>query len=162
MKKYWVVIGVLGVFIIFMMLNNNELKKEVEGNTQEIQAFEESEDIIYYEAGEVAKAFVENYFHYTGHPVEDNVSEFVTTDVLKELSFGSSEYSDDLEKVESSVHQMNVYYGEQTEGKQKVLILFDNVIELNEVESVAKTIMEIDVEQQEENWKVSEFTFNQY
>ncbi|MCT1577299.1 hypothetical protein M3E13_13460 [Oceanobacillus kimchii] len=162
MNKYWVVIGVLGVFIIFMMLNNNELKKEVEGNNQEIQAFEESEDIIYYEAGEVAKAFVENYFIYTGHPVEDNVSEFVTTNVLKELSFGSSEYSNDLEKVESSVHQMNVYYGEQREGKQKVLILFDNVIELNGVESVAKTIMEVDVEQHGEHWKVTEFTFNQY
>ncbi|WP_078393445.1 hypothetical protein [Shouchella patagoniensis] len=59
------------------------------------------------------------------------------------------------------MESLSLYEGQSLDDRVELVALFDNRIEVNEVLSVAMTIMTLEMIVEEEQWKVADFTFQQ-
>ena len=165
MKKMGTALALLLIVSGYLWIENSHVKNESQALQAELQAVqdEEDEDVYHGRAGEVSEQFIEGYFNYEGEPVRDNVDAYASDDVLDSLQFDDPAMEDEeMESVRSSVDDLNIYYGDTTEDRQEVVVLFDNVIDLDGTETNAFSLVELDVElMEDEGWQVSDFTFQQ-
>ncbi|WP_173918963.1 hypothetical protein [Halobacillus sp. Marseille-Q1614] len=176
-KAPWIITVILVVFLLVVTQNNQELKKERTEAQQKVQALEKeqenqenrpsdvpSTDTIHEEAGDAAEQFVEAYFEYNGNPIEKDVRPYVTDQLMKDLSFEDTakdgEY--ESESIESNVQELDVYYGEYSSSQQTVFMTFTNVLSFNGVPSDAKSILKVDMIEENGEWKADAMEFNQY
>lgn len=121
------------------------------------------EEVIHLEAGEIAEKFIMGYFNYQGKPVREDVEMYVSEKKLKELNFdGNEEYDDKLAEVKSTVNNLDVYLGKSKEGRQKVLGVFINEIEMDGAVSSVDSFIELDMENKDDVWRIVDFNFFQY
>ncbi len=86
---------------------------------------------------------------------------------MEQLQFDDAEgldevYGDtDIEKIQSSVENLSLYEGQSLDDRVELVAFFDNRIEVNDVSSVAMTIMTLEMIVEEDQWQVSNFTFTQ-
>lgn len=116
---------------------------------------------------ENAEAFIKAYFTYEGKPEQEKVKPYATSNALSKLQFGDAEglgeeNDEEIESIISDVKNVNVYLGKSSDDRQKVAVIFDNEITFNNINSIASTIMELDMIVNEDIWKVDNFTFNQF
>ncbi len=163
MKKYLplIIVGVL--IIIFLFVKNENYRNELKQAKNEISQLESSEEVIYLEAGETAEKFIMSYFNYQGKPVREDVEMYVSEKKIKELNFdGNEEYDEKLAEVKSTVNNLDVYLGKSKEGRQKVLGVFINEIEMDDVVSSVDSFIELDMENKDDVWRIVDFNFFQY
>ncbi|MGN7312674.1 hypothetical protein ACTHQ4_16410 [Alkalicoccobacillus gibsonii] len=152
--------------VIYLMIQNSHLKNENQVVIEERHS-EDHEIVVplyHEEAKYSAHAFIEGFFDYDDQPVKENVETYVTNEVLNQLQFNNHEgleANDDLH-VSSSVEDLSIYFGQSLDDRQELLVLFTNQISFNDVDSRVQTIMKLNMIEQEGDWKVHEFTFNQY
>ncbi|MFG6150619.1 hypothetical protein [Halobacillus sp. B23F22_1] len=176
-KTPWIITAILAVFLIVVTQNNQELKKERTQAQQEVQALEKdqenqehrpseasSTDTIHEEAGDAAEQFVEAYFEYERNPIQEEVQPYVTDQLMKDLSFedtaGAGEYEG--ESVESNVQELEVYYGDYSSSTQTLFITFTNDLSFDGVPSDAKSLLKVEMIEENGEWKADSMEFNQY
>ncbi|MBM0066765.1 hypothetical protein [Alkalicoccobacillus gibsonii] len=167
MKKQLIAGCVLaGTLVVYLLIQNSHLKHENQILIEESRA--EDQDIVvpsfHEEAKTSAQAFIKGFFDYEDQPVKESVESYVTQEVLSQLQFNNHEGiegNEDLH-VSSNVEDLSIYFGQSLDDRQELLVLFTNRISFNDVDSRAQTIMKLNMIQQEENWKVYEFSFTQY
>ena len=163
MKRYWLIFAVAVLLIVYLFIKNENYRNELKQTENKIAQLESSKEIIHFEAVEVAEKFILGYFDYQGKPLEKNVEMYVSKEVLKKLNFNSSgEYNEDMNEVNSSVTNLDVYLGKSVEGKQKLLGVFINQIEVNNTESLVDSFIELDLENTDNGWRIMNFHFFQY
>ncbi|QQK76156.1 hypothetical protein HUG15_11705 [Salicibibacter cibarius] len=109
-----------------------------------------------------AERFVEAYFTYEGNPVRENVEPYADVHVLDDLQFEEPEMGyDDMGAVQSSVEDVDVYYGPSTDNQQDIVIHFDNAIRVDGVDTSTYSILDMDMVLSEETWKVEALHFYQ-
>lgn len=163
MKKYLplLIVGVL--IIVFLFVKNENYRNELKQAKNEISQLESSEEIIYLEAGEIAEKFIMGHFNYQGKPVREDVEMYVSEKKIKELNFdGNEEYDEKLAEVKSSVNNLDIYLGKSKEGRQKVLGVFINEIEMDGTVSLVDSFIELDLENIDNVWRIVDFNFFQY
>lgn len=163
MKKYLplIIVGIL--IIIFLFVKNENYRNELKQVKKEMNQLESSEEIIHLEASDIAEKFIKGYFDYSGKPVKEDVESYISKEVLNELNFDTSEeYDDNLSEVKSNVNNLDVYLGKSADGRQKVLGVFINDIEMNDGLSSVDSFIELDLEKVESSWKIVDFDFFQY
>ncbi len=178
MKKLAIVtIGILAIFLFVVVQNNQDLKDErtqaeekVKVLQEDIQALESNRPTqtpsittIHKEAGAAAEQFVEAYFEYNRHPVQEEVETYVTANLMKDLSFqdssGQGEYSSN--SVESSVNDLTVYYGEFSNTSQTLLITFTNTLTYDGVPSDVESFLRVEMVKENAQWKADAMSFQQ-
>ncbi|KQL56976.1 MULTISPECIES: hypothetical protein [Bacillaceae] len=169
-KKMKAIIVLLLGTMLFFIFQNSSLKNEnltlVEQNEQL-----KNENVIEVEtneqAKEVANDFINGYFNYQDKPAKQDVESYATNEALGQLQFDGAEgleeiYGDtDIEKIHSSVENLSIYEGQSLDDRVEVVALFDNRIEVNDLSSVAMTILTLEMIVEEDQWKVANFTFTQ-
>ncbi len=163
MKKYLplIIVGVL--VIVFLFVKNDNYRNELKQARNEISQFESSEEVIYLEAGDIAEKFIKGYFNFQGKPVREDVEMYVSEKKLKELNFETNEeYDEKLVEVKSTVNDLDVYLGKSTDGRQKVLGVFINEIEMDGAVSLVDSFIEMDLENIDNVWRIVDFNFFQY
>lgn len=163
MKKYLPIIIVGVLVIVFLFVKNENYRNELKQAKNEISQLENSEEVIYLEAGEIAEKFIMGYFNYQGKPVKKDVEMYVSEKKLKELNFDTNEeYEEKLAEVKSTVKNLDVFLGKSKEGRQKVLGVFINEIEMDGTVSFVDSFIELDMEKVDNNWRIIDFNFFQY
>lgn len=163
MKKYLplIIVGVLIIFFLFV--KNENYRNELKQAKNEISQLESLQEVVHLEAGEIAEKFIKGYFNYQGKPVKEDVEKYVSEKKLKELNFdGNEEYDEKLTKVKSTVNNLDVYLGKSKEGRQKVLGVFINEIEMDGAVSSVDSFIELDMENKDDVWRIVDFNFFQY
>ncbi|MCG5105365.1 hypothetical protein [Oceanobacillus alkalisoli] len=163
MKRYLplLVVGVL--VILFLFVKNENYRNELKHVKNEISELESAEEVIYLEAGEIGEQFILGYFNYRGKPVKGNVEMYVSEEKIKELNFDTNEeYDEKLVKVKSTVNNLDIYLGKSTDGRQKVLGIFINEIEMGDVVTLVDSFIELDLEKTDDLWRIVDFNFFQY
>ncbi|GAF24357.1 hypothetical protein JCM19047_4240 [Bacillus sp. JCM 19047] len=170
-KKLMAIIVLLAGTMLFFIFQNSSLKNK---NLTLIEQYEQfkNEDIdeadTNEQAKEVANDFINGYFNYQDKPAKQNVENYATNEALEQLQFDGAEgleeiYGDTtIEKIQSSVENLSLYEGQSLDDRVELVALFDNQIEVNDTSSVAMIIMTLEMIVEEEQWKVSEFSFNQH
>ena len=163
MKKYLPLFIVAVLVIVFLFVKNENYRNELKQVKTEISKLETSEEVIYLEAGDVAEKFIKDYFNYLGKPVREDVENYISKEMLNELNFDTNEEQDkNLSEVKSSVNNLEVYLGKSADGKQKVLGVFVNEIEVNEQINSVDSFIELDLENVGNSWQIVNFNFFQY
>ena len=163
MKKYLPLFIVAVLVIVFLFVKNENYRNELKQVKTEISKLEASEVVIYLEAGDVAEKFIKDYFNYQGKPVREDVESYISKEMLNELNFDTNEEQDkNVSKVKSSVNNLEVYLGKSADGKQKVLGVFVNEIEMNEQINSVDSFIELDLEDVGNSWQIVNFNFFQY
>lgn len=163
MKKYLplIIVGVL--VIVFLFVKNENYRNELKQAKNEISQLESSEEVIYLEAGEIAEKFILGYFNYQGKPVREDVDMYLSEKKIKELNFDADkEYNEKLVEVKSTVNNLDIYLGKSTNGKQKVLGVFKNEIEMGDGVSLVDSFIELDLKNTDNVWRIVDFNFFQY
>ncbi|SDI97693.1 hypothetical protein [Natribacillus halophilus] len=164
MKKMMVAVLVLGFVGGYLFLENSHVKNESQALQQALEQVqdEEREHAYHGQAGVAAERFVEAYFTYEGQPVCENVEPYADVRVLDELQFEEPEMGyDDMEAVQSSVDDVDVYYGPSTDDQQAIVVHFDNAIRLDGVNTSTYSILDMDMVLSDETWKVEALQFYQ-
>ncbi|MDO6448975.1 hypothetical protein [Oceanobacillus profundus] len=163
MKRYWLLLAVVVLLIGYLFIKNENYRNELKQTENKIAQIESSEEIIHFEAVEVAEKFILAYFDYQGKPIEKSVEMYVSKDILKELNFDSNEkYDEYISEINSNVSNLGVYLGKSVRGKQKVLGVFINQIEVDNKESLVNSFIELDLENMDGEWRIVDFDFFQY
>lgn len=158
MRKYIPIVVSVLIIILFIIRAEN-YREEVSVLENEINQMNNKEK-IYFEAGDIAEDFINDYFIYNKKPDEDKVKKYLIKEKLNELSFtGGEEYDESLSDVHSDVKSLSIYYGDSNEDKQKVLGIFKNEITVSNVESVNDTFIDLDMEKINGDWKIVDFQF---
>ncbi|WP_078393434.1 hypothetical protein [Shouchella patagoniensis] len=169
-KKLIVVIVLLIGTMLFFIFQNSSLKNEnltlMEQNKQ-LKSEDVNEADTNEQVKDVANDFINGYFNYQDKPAKQEVESYATNEVLKQLQFDDAEgleevYGDtDIKKVQSSVENLSLFEGQSLDDRVELVALFDNQIEVNDLSSVAMTIMTLEMIVEEDQWKVTNFTFTQ-
>lgn len=158
MRKYIPIVVCILIIILFIVRAEN-YREEVNLLENEINQMNNKEK-IYFEAGDIAEDFINDYFIYNKKPNKDKVKKYLIEEKLNELSFtGGEEYDKSLADVHSDVKNLSIYYGDSNENKQKVLGIFKNEITVSNVESVNDTFIDLDMEKINGSWKIVDFQF---
>lgn len=163
MKRYLplVIVGVL--VILFLFVKSENYRNELQHAKNEISELESSEEVIYLEAGEIGEQFILGYFNYQGKPVKEDVEIYVSEEKIKELNFDTNEeYDEKLVEMKSTVNNLDVYLGKSTDSRQKVLGVFINEIEMDDVVTLVDSFIELDLEKTDNLWRIVDFNFFQY
>lgn len=64
-----------------------------------------------------------------------------------------------MSDINSSVNDLNIYLGDAVDGRQKVLGVFDNVLEIYDGESKVQSIIEMNLENNDDGWQIVDFSF---
>ncbi|AIC92709.1 hypothetical protein [Shouchella lehensis] len=168
-KKLIVIIVLLLGTMLFFIFQNSSLKNEnltlVEQNEQ--LKNEDVHEDTNKEAREVANDFINGYFNYQDKPTKQDVESYATKEALEQLQFDDSEgleevYGDsEIESIQSSVESLSLYEGQSLDNRVELVVLFDNRIEVNDLSSVAMTIMTLEMVVEEDQWKVANLTYTQ-
>ncbi|MFS0784942.1 hypothetical protein ABC345_00980 [Shouchella sp. 1P09AA] len=170
-KKMIVIIVLLVGTMVFFIIQNSSLKNE---NLTIREQFEQlkNEDInkgdTNEQAKEIARDFISGYFNYQDKPAKQDVENYATSEALDQLQFDDAEgleeiYGDtDIEKIQSSVENLSLYEGQSLDDRMELVAFFDNRVEVNDISSVAMTIMTLEIVEEEDQWSVSNFTFYQH
>lgn len=166
MKKLIAGCVIAGGLAVYLLIQNSHLKNENQILKQENETIEtDTEELVFHEEAKTsAQAFIQGYFDYQDKPIREEVERYATEQALNQLQFTSHEElegGEDLH-VSSSVEDLAIYYGQSLDDRQELLILFDNHISFDGIDSQAHTLMKVDMIKDEEDWKVNEFTFTQY
>ncbi|QQK75401.1 hypothetical protein HUG15_07245 [Salicibibacter cibarius] len=164
MKKMMIAVLILGFVSGYLFLENSHVKNELQALQQALEQVqdEESEHEYHGQAGVAAERFVEAYFTYEGKPVRENVEPYAAIQVLDDLQFEEPEMGyDDMEAVQSSVDDVDVYYGPSTDDQQNIVVHFDNDIRVDGVDTSTYSILDMDMVLSNETWKVEELQFYQ-
>ncbi|GAA0337636.1 hypothetical protein GCM10008931_31520 [Oceanobacillus oncorhynchi subsp. oncorhynchi] len=166
MKRY-VLIALLFIlligFSIFQYIEKSNLENALDKNEQKLDDMIAESDTVYFEARETAEKFILNYFSYEQHPKQDDVEEYLSPVIINELNFSSpEEYEEEMSDITSSVSDLNIYFGDAVDGRQKVLGVFDNVINVYGGDSTVQSLIEMDLENTENGWQIVDFNFFQY
>lgn len=169
MKKLMVGVSIFtAILLIFLLVQNNRLKDEKIAVESALTSAEENEEeetpnvLIHTDAGE---AFVNGYFNYTQHAKREAVEPYMTSNVEELLSFDEPQGVEEAlegEEVESEVKNLKVYYGQSTNERQELYVVFDNEISFNSVTSSVASYMELDMVLTGGSWKVDRLTFDQH
>ncbi|KKI85320.1 hypothetical protein [Shouchella clausii] len=166
MKKQGIVLSVSVCVLLYLFIENSHLKNEIVHLKEERQEQLDAKGNFNVGAAESAEAFIKAYFTYNGKPQEEEVKPYATSKALDLLQFGDAEglgeNDEEVESIESSTKNVNVYLGKSSDDRQKVAVIFDNEITFNKIKSTASTIMELDMIVDKDIWKVDNFTFNQF
>src|SRR5699024_4787214 len=108
-----------------------------------------------------AVKFVKSYFAYEGKPNEKEVSQFVTNEIKKGLSFGDEE-GYELDDLKVGIEELNSYYGEKTDERQQILITFNSTMSMDGNKTAAPSFLKLDMIKNDEGWKVDNMEFEQY
>ena len=166
MKKLIAGCVIAGGLAVYLLIQNSHLKNENEVLKERIETDEiETEELTFHEEAKTsAQAFIQGYFDYQDKPIREDVEHYATEQALNQLQFTSHEELEGGEElhVSSSVENLSIYYGQSLDDRQELLILFDNQISFDGVDSQAQTIMKVNMIEEEGDWKVNEFTFTQY
>ncbi|WP_373895181.1 hypothetical protein [Virgibacillus sp. CBA3643] len=164
MKKMIAALLVLLLAGGYLWFENANLKSDSSFLRAELESMEavESESVIHEEAGESARNFVEGYFVYENKPNQEDVEAYAEPQVLEQLQFEEPVQEDDnMKVVKSSVSDVSVYHGQSTDNRQETVVIFDNEILVDGIESTTLTIMILDMGINEGSWKVRDFDFYQ-
>jgi hypothetical protein len=148
----------------YLWLENSHLKNEASFLKAELEEMEgiQNESVIHEEAGESARHFVEGYFVYENKPNQVDVEPYAEPQVLDQLQFEETVQEDDnMKVVRSSVSDVNVYHGQSTDDRQETVVIFDNEILVDGIESATLTVLVLDMGINDESWKVRDFDFYQ-
>jgi len=172
MKKFMVGVSIFtAILLIFLLVQNNRLKDEKIAVESALTSAEENEEeetpnvLIHTDAGEAGEAFVNGYFNYTQHAKREAVEPYMTSNVEELLSFDEPqgvEEALEVEEVDSEVKNLKVYYGQSTNERQELYVVFDNEISFNSVTSSVASYMELDMVLTDGSWKVDRLTFDQH
>lgn len=66
-----------------------------------------------------------------------------------------------MKVVRSSVSDVNVYHGQSTDDRQETVVIFDNEMLVDGIESAILTILVLDMGINDGSWKVRGFDFYQ-
>lgn len=163
MKKYLplLIVGVL--VIVFLLVKNENYRNELKQARKDITHLENTEEVIYIEAGEIAEKFIMGYFNYQGKPLRKDVERYISDEKMKELNFDTNEeYDEGLIEVTSTVNNLDVYLGKSVDGRQKVLGVFINEIGMDDTVSLVDSFIELDLENIDNIWRIIDFKFFQY
>ncbi|GGJ67627.1 hypothetical protein [Virgibacillus salexigens] len=164
MKKMLAAVVVLFLSGGYLFLENMNLKNEkshLQAVMGEMEGFQD-ESIIHGEAGESARHFVEGYFIYENKPNQEDVEPYAEPQVLDKLQFNEPMQSDDnIKVVYSDVSDVNIYHGQATDNQQETVVLFNNEILVDGIESTTFTVMVLDMSLNDGDWKVKDFDFYQ-
>ncbi|MFD1389137.1 hypothetical protein ACFQ4Z_20425 [Oceanobacillus oncorhynchi subsp. oncorhynchi] len=166
MKRY-VLIALLFIvlmgFNIFQYIEKSNLQNALDNNEGKLNNMVEESESIYFEAGETAEKFILGYFNYEQYPKKEDVEEYLSPTVMNELNFSSpEEYEEEMSDITSSVSNLNIYLGDAVDGKQKVLGVFDNILNVYGGDSTVQSLIEVDLENTENGWQIVDFSFYQY
>ena len=167
-----------GLTIVILLLANNnatvrdekeEAKANIEDMEQEMQAMQNNQTVeqsqdkqedkseqFHTESKEAAINFINAYFEYEGSPNKNKVQQHVTDNMNDQLQFNSEG------SAQSKVSNINVYFGNYAEGKQELLITFDNTITYNDVPNDVLSYIRLDMVENGTQWQVDNMQFNQY
>ncbi|WDF05532.1 hypothetical protein [Shouchella hunanensis] len=168
-KKMIAIIVLLLGTLLFFIIQNSSLKNEnltLSEQNEQLKNEDVHEDTNK-EAKEVANDFINGYFNYQDKPVKQEVESYATNEVLEQLQFEDSEglkevYGDsEIESIQSSVESLSLYEGQSLDDRVELVVLFDNRIEVNDLSSVAMTIMTLEMVVEEDQWKVAHLTYTQ-
>ncbi|MEK4303715.1 hypothetical protein [Oceanobacillus sp. FSL K6-0251] len=166
MKKYGLILAITIVLIgfnTFQFIERSNLKNELIQKESELNEMAANNDTVYFEAGEVAEKFILSYFNYNHFPKKEDVKDYLSPAIINELNFSSSEeYEEEMSDINSSVNDLNIYLGDAVDGRQKVLGVFDNVLEIYDGESKVQSIIEMNLENNDDGWQIVDFSFFQY
>lgn len=148
----------------YLWLENSHLKNEIsylKAEMGEVEAVQ-NESMIHEEAGESARHFVEGYFVYENKPNQEDVEAYAEPQVLEQLQFEEPVQEDDnMKVVKSGISDVSVYYGKSTEDRQGTVVIFDNEILVDGIESSTLTVLVLDMKINDGSWKVRDFDFYQ-
>ncbi len=166
MKSY-VLIGLLFIvliaFSIFQYIEKSNLQNALDNNERKFEEMIEENETLYFEASETAEKFILAYFNYEQHPKQDDVEKYLSPAIINDLNFSSpEEYEEEMSDITSSVSNLNIYLGDAVDGRQKVLGVFDNILNVYGGESTVKSLIEMDLENTENGWRIVDFSFYQY
>lgn len=166
MKRY-ILIALLFIvligFNIFQYIEKSNLQNALDNNEQKFEEMIEENETIYFEASETAEKFILAYFNYEQHPKQDDVEEYLSPAIINDLNFSSpEEYEEEMSDITSSVSNLNIYLGDAVDGRQKVLGVFDNILNVYGGESTVQSLIEMDLENTESGWQIVDFSFYQY
>lgn len=159
--------GIVGVVIlVYLVVNNNQLKKDVNRANAEADELNEylsetDKQTINFEANKPAEQFILGYFDFEEHPKEEDVEGLVTDNAAEQLSFGEMSQSAGEDEVISEVEELDVYYGDATDNRQELFARFNNVITYNDVTSEKMSYIHLDMVKENDEWKVDDFEFEQ-
>lgn len=162
MSKAKIIISIIAlVLVIFLGLQNQQLKEEKASAKEKVSTLQEKDDskntqVVYSKARDVAEKFIRSYYVFEGYP-EKKVLQFVTDKAKDKLFFGEGEKS----KAISKVSALNIYYGDTAKNRQEIFATFDNEITFNEVESTTPSYIKLDMIKKGEEWKVDNLEFTQ-
>lgn len=169
-KKMIAIIVLLLGTMLFFIFQNSSIKNEnlnlMEQNKQ-LKNEDVNEVDINEQAKEVANDFINSYFNYQDKPAKQEVESYATKEALEQLQFDDSEgleevYGDsEIESIQSSVESLSLYEGQSLDDRVELVVLFDNRIEVNDLSSVAMTIMTLEMVVEEDQWKVAHLTYTQ-
>lgn len=176
MKKYFnvstLIIGLLVVASIILFVQNSHFRAENKSLSNKIDTTEKEQDQeggIHLEVNDMALEFLRGYFEFDGFPDENNVNQLVKPDVLETMSFnfleeGMEDFYGDIEGkgINSNVRDERLYYGLYTEDKQEVMIVFDNVIEVDGLESSSMSVINLHFLKEGDGWIIEHFNFTQF
>ncbi|MEK4300920.1 hypothetical protein MKY30_16280 [Oceanobacillus sp. FSL W8-0428] len=166
MKRY-ILIALLFIvligFNVFQYIEKSNLQNALNYYEQKFEDMIAENETIYFEATETAEKFILGYFNYEQHPKQDDVEEYLSPAIINDLNFSSpEEYEEEMSDITSSVSNLNIYLGDAVDGKQKVLGVFDNVLNVYGGDSTVQSLIEMDLENTENGWQIVDFNFFQY
>lgn len=166
MKRY-VLIALLFIvligFNIFQYIEKSNLQNALDNNEQKFEEMIEENETIYFDAAETAEKFILAYFNYEQHPKQDDVEEYLSPSIINDLNFSSpEEYEEEMSDITSSVSNLNIYLGDAVDGRQKILGVFDNILNVYGGDSTVQSLIEMDLENTENGWQIVDFDFFQY
>lgn len=157
---------IAGGLAIYLLIQNSHLKNENQDLIKAIETSEqETEEVTLHEEAKIsAQEFIGGYFDYRDKPIRENVEEYATEQALSLLQFTSHEELEGREDlhIESKVENLAIYYGQSLDDRQELLVLFENHISFDGIDSETNTIMKLDMMNEKGDWEVNEFTFTQY
>jgi len=152
--RRYIPIIILILLVIFLIIKLEDKDGSLKQLKSEVNELNDSKT-IYYEAGDIAQEFINAYFIYDIRPDKEKVKEYIVDEKLNELDFGEDKKDgEDLGDIYSDVKRLDIYYGDSSVDKQKILGIFTNEITLNNVESEVQTFLELDMEKVKGEWKV--------
>lgn len=166
MKRY-VLVAVLFVvligFNIFQYIEKSNLENKLVSKENKLIEMTTANETVYFDASETAEKFIFNYFNYEQHPKQEDVESYLSPAVINNLNFSSpEEYEEEMSDITSSVSNLNIYLGDAVDGRQKVLGVFDNILNVYGGDSTVQSLIEMDLESTEDGWQIVDFDFFQY
>jgi len=110
-----------------------------------------------------ATTFLKAFYNYDGRPKKENLNGLTTRKLQNSLFQTYDELDKDYEmpkdiKYKSEIKNVTIYHArDEYDSKAKILATFDSVITINDKESTAKTISEINLKLDKKKWIVTSY-----